>query len=170
MLFVREEWILSKSRCIHKRNKYTNANEKFCVKIWELVLLEFNKGFVPPVSGGEMEYVMAKIFTNYPETSDADFGSDEKAESKKYKKLKAIRKSIKKERKRIQKLKMLESTVENEGVSKTHGGEREKSFFAKVGDALLTALPSIFRTTAKTIVTTLCEYALKKWMRKVQVA
>lgn len=127
-------------------------------------------GFVPPVSGGEMENVMAKVFTNYPEMSDTDFGPVEKTESKKYKKFKAIKKSIKKERKRIQKLNMPGSTVGNEVDSETHGGEREKSFFAKVGDALLAALPSIFRTTAKTVVTTLCEYALKKWMRKVQVA
>jgi len=112
---------------------------------------------------------MARVFTDYPEISTDALELDEKTKSKKIKKLE---KKIKKQEKLIRKMSKQKIADGSEEASESRETEKnkEKSFFTRVQDAFLKALPDIFRTAAKIVVSTLCEYVVDKCFKKVKVA
>ncbi len=112
---------------------------------------------------------MARVFTDYPETSTDALELDEKARSKKIRKL---QKKIKRLEKLIRKMGKQKNADESEEASESRETEKnnERSFFTRVKDAFLRALPSIFRTAAKIVVSTLCEYAADKCSKREKVA
>lgn len=123
-----------------------------------------------PVNGREMEECMARVFTDYPEGYDTILKSNEGPKTKKHKKIKELQKEVKKQRKVIRELSKQESKDGGGFLFEkgNHEKNQKKTFLTRVGDALLEALPSIFRTTAKIIVTAICEYAINR-LRKAQV-
>ena len=135
---------------------------------------------------------MSEIFGNYPENLEADLEAANSAKIKHVDTKKLIKrvdklcKETRKQRKMLQKIyqqgkkKIIsaeeavntqeESTDENAESSKnkTDDGakdsqKKEKSFFNKMGEAFLKALPSIFRTIASVAVTAVFGFVSKRF-------
>lgn len=119
---------------------------------------------------------MANIFTDYPKTSEVPLAEAKVAKLKKLKKKKQIKKlqrELKKQKKLIKKLSKQKVESENCTSSKcnTNDGkiptqDKEKSFFNRMKDKFIDAVPSICRTVAKTVTTLALGWAFKhfgKW-------
>lgn len=113
---------------------------------------------------------MSRVFTNYPQTSENTFVTDKVFKSKRDKKIKKLQKKVRKQRKLIYKLR--EQGVESENCNSSNRNindentstqNKETSFFSKVKDRLIDALPSICRTMVKTATTIICEWVLKRF-------
>lgn len=115
---------------------------------------------------------MSKIFMNYPEGSENPIMTDETSSHDKDKVIKKLRKKNKKQRKLIRKLSKCGKESEEHSSSKCNmndgnksdqdkENEKEKSFFTKVKEKFIEAVPSICRTVAKAATTILCGWALK---------
>lgn len=122
-----------------------------------------------------MEDKMSKIFTSYPQTSEIPFEAVNASEAQKDKKIKKIQKRLKKQKKLISKLNR-QVAIENSASQKCNINsdnkstqDKKKSFFSKVKDKLVEALPSICRTVAKTATTIICGWTLKHF-GKLKVA
>ena len=119
---------------------------------------------------------MSKIFTSYPQTSEIPFEAVNASEAQKDKKIRKLQKRLKKQKKLIRKLSNQGVTSENSTSSNSNINDRNesaqdkgKSFFSKVKDRLVEALPSICRTVVKTATTIICGWAFKSF-KKLKVA
>ena len=113
---------------------------------------------------------MARVFTDYPESSDIVLETEKKSKYKKSKKIKKLKKKIKKLKKTIRKMKdisMNESKHESEGRKEER--KQEKNFRTKIGDAILKALTNIFQITIKMAITTFFGCIVKQF-GKAQMA
>ena len=119
---------------------------------------------------------MSNIFTDYPKTSEVPLEEAEVSKLKKLKKKKQIKKilkKLKKQKKLIKKISKQKVESENCTSSKcnTDDGkiptqDNEKSFFNRMKDKFIDAVPSICRTVAKTVTTLVLGWAFKhfgKW-------
>ena len=117
-----------------------------------------------------MEVFMARVFTDYPESSDFVSETEKKSKPKKRKEIKKLKKKIKKLEKTIRKMEnisMNESKHESEGRKEERN--QEKKFGTKIGDAILKILPNIFQFTIKMAMTTFFG-SIAKQFGKEQVA
>lgn len=117
-----------------------------------------------------MEDFMPRKFTNYPQTSEIPFEKDKVSKLKRDKKIRKLHKKIKKQKRLIRKLNKCREAGEgctssgrSKNDSKKSTQNKEKSFFSKVKDRLIDALPSICRTMVKTATTIICGWALKRF-------
>lgn len=110
---------------------------------------------------------MSYIFTNYPEVSDGVLEVGKKKTSPKHKKIKKLQKKLKKQEKIIQEMIRKASAAECSSTNNNESFEKsaKKKFSSWIGDALVGALPSIFRTIAKIVTSTICEYAMQCSMK-----
>lgn len=117
---------------------------------------------------------MSHVFTNYPESSDIVLESGKDFKTQKDKEIEKLKKKVKKLKKTICKMKKRlmdesEFVSENGKEEKKQEKKQEKKFRTKMGDAFLQALPTIFRTMFKVVVTTLCG-CIAKSFGKAQMA
>lgn len=120
---------------------------------------------------------MSKIFTSYPQTSEIPFEAVNASEAQKDKKIRKLQKRLKKQKKLI--CKLSKQVISENSDSQKHNINidnkfefepyKKKSFFSKVKDRLVEALPSICRTVAKTATTIICGWAFKS-LKKLKVA
>lgn len=123
-----------------------------------------------------MEEFMAKEFTDYSKDFGDTFKTDEISSQEKDKVINKLRKKVKKQRKLIRELSKYGKASNdcspskrnlNDGVKSDQA--KEKSFFTKVKDKFIEALPSICRTVAKTATNIICRWAIKRF-GKLKVA